>query len=193
MKNQWYEGASIGTGKTVRGLALPGVGVEDDRVALHDPAATRTTEVDADSMVMIERPREPRKVQITSRAWQSGFGMSRTWQRDLGGELYSFTAVIMPNGERRYFADRFNGNVSGPEYGCAWTPCFEATISAPHRAACPTCDVHHDVIGTCTTCGHLIYSDCEDDVMHVDYAEVFTAKHGDHTAAWAERPTTLPA
>jgi hypothetical protein len=64
-----------------------------------------------------------------------GFGTSRLWQRTIQGRLYSFTAVLMPNGERRYFASRFNGYSGGPAFACAWDPCFEHTVP-PRRMKC---------------------------------------------------------
>ncbi|MET9262383.1 hypothetical protein [Amycolatopsis sp. NPDC004079] len=45
---------------------------------------------------------------------------------------------------------------------------------------CPTCNGNHDVIGKCRTCGHPVYRDCEGDILHADFAEVFTRDHGDH-------------
>lgn len=59
---------------------------------------------------------------------QEGFGTSRRWTRTIGGQQYSFTAVLMPDGERRYFASKFNGYSGGPRFACAWTPCFEHTV-----------------------------------------------------------------
>jgi len=59
-----------------------------------------------------------------------GCGTSRYWSRTIRGIQYSFTAVLMPNGERRYFARRFNGYAGGPRFACAWTPCFSYTVRA---------------------------------------------------------------
>jgi hypothetical protein len=59
-----------------------------------------------------------------------GNGSSRTWSRVLRGVPHRFTAVTMPDGERRYFADRYNGygddgtdrgRESGMRFGCAWS------------------------------------------------------------------------
>ncbi|MBB1153495.1 hypothetical protein [Amycolatopsis dendrobii] len=36
------------------------------------------------------------------------------------------------------------------------------------------------MIGKCRTCGHPVYRDCEGDILHADYAEVFTRDHGEH-------------
>ena len=60
--------------------------------------------------------------------WQEGSGTSRRWTRTIRGQLYSFTAVTMPSGERRYFSSRFNDYAGGPQFACAWSPCFEHTI-----------------------------------------------------------------
>lgn len=49
-----------------------------------------------------------------------GFGTSRKWSRMIQGRLYSFNAVLMPNGERRYFADRFDGR--DMRFGHTWKP-----------------------------------------------------------------------
>ena len=46
------------------------------------------------------------------------------------GKDYAFTAVTMRDGERRYFASRFNGYPGGRRFGCAWTPCFEYIVPA---------------------------------------------------------------
>lgn len=56
---------------------------------------------------------------------QSGHGTARRWRREIQGTWYTFTAVLMPDGERRYFANRFNGYAGGMNYACAWTPVLE--------------------------------------------------------------------
>lgn len=61
---------------------------------------------------------------------REGDGTSRTWSRVIQGTLYSFTAVTMPSGERRYFASRFNGYPGGPQFGCAWDRASETTFRA---------------------------------------------------------------
>lgn len=58
-------------------------------------------------------------------ALQEGFGTSRRWTRILGGKLYSFTAVLMPDGERRYSAYRYDGPkhlLGHGTFGADWTP-----------------------------------------------------------------------
>jgi hypothetical protein len=57
-------------------------------------------------------------------------GDSRHWRRTIMGKDYAFTAVTMRDGERRYFASRFNGYPGGRRFGCAWTPCFEYIVPA---------------------------------------------------------------
>ena len=46
-------------------------------------------------------------------------GTSRRWMRVIRGRLYSFTAVLMPDGERRYFVNRFDG--TDQRFDCEWT------------------------------------------------------------------------
>jgi hypothetical protein len=62
---------------------------------------------------------------------REGNGTSRLWSRTIAGVAYSFTAVTMPDGERRYFVSRYNGyrddgtewgRTIGMQFGCAWTP-----------------------------------------------------------------------
>jgi hypothetical protein len=65
------------------------------------------------------------------RVWPAdrpGNGTSRTWSRTLGGKAYRFTAVLMPDGERRYFASVFNGYVGGQQFGCAWSRCGQWVV-----------------------------------------------------------------
>jgi hypothetical protein len=57
-----------------------------------------------------------------------GFGTSRSWSRTIQGIRYSFTAVTMPSGERRYFASRFNGYPGGARFACAWDRAAEMTF-----------------------------------------------------------------
>lgn len=54
-----------------------------------------------------------------------GFGSSRTWQRIIGGKRYSFTAILMPSGERRYAASRLDipDRAMNPET-CAQFACY---------------------------------------------------------------------
>jgi hypothetical protein len=67
--------------------------------------------------------------QITEHAAdRPGNGASRTWSRTIGGQAYSFTAVTMPSGERRYFASRFNGYPGGARFACAWDQAAEMTF-----------------------------------------------------------------
>ena len=62
---------------------------------------------------------EPRTAIATRGPNRPGNGTSRMWTRVILGKLYSFTAVIMPDGERRYFANRFDGTDS--RFDCEWT------------------------------------------------------------------------
>lgn len=51
--------------------------------------------------------------------FRPGNGSSRYWSRTIQGKLYSFTAVLMPDGERRYVASRLDG--PDGRYDCNWT------------------------------------------------------------------------
>lgn len=51
-------------------------------------------------------------------ATRTGNGHSRSWGRTIGGKQYSFTAVLMPNGERRYAASRLDG--PDARFACYW-------------------------------------------------------------------------
>jgi len=51
---------------------------------------------------------------------KEGHGTYRTWSREIGENRYSFTAVLMPDGERRYSVSRYNGT-SVPSFDSAWT------------------------------------------------------------------------
>jgi len=70
--------------------------------------------------------------------WAQGHGTCRRWSRTINGRPYSFNAVTMPNGERRYFVERYNGYLSGPDglptpgataWGCAWSPAHEWIVT----------------------------------------------------------------
>ena len=55
---------------------------------------------------------------------QTGHGSSRTWQRTILGKQYSFNAVLMPNGERRYFAHQLEPGKDdlAARFACYWHP-----------------------------------------------------------------------
>jgi hypothetical protein len=61
---------------------------------------------------------------------REGNGSTRRWTREINGHLYSFTAVLMPSGERRYAVDVFNGYAGGPSWGCAWDRVHFVTVPA---------------------------------------------------------------
>lgn len=71
---------------------------------------------------------------------REGDGTSRMWRRTIQGRQYSFTAVVMPDGERRYFASRLQPG-KDPRFACYWRPAGEwivkprATRSRASRAA----------------------------------------------------------
>lgn len=58
---------------------------------------------------------------------REGNGSSRTWSRTIRGKLYSFEAVFMPNGERRYFASRLQDGKDS-RFACYWTRVFALTL-----------------------------------------------------------------
>lgn len=76
----------------------------------------------------------PRTPIITTEPAREGNGTCRRWSRTINGRPYSFNAVTMPNGERRYFVSRYNGYLSDADglptpgatkWGCAWSPAHE--------------------------------------------------------------------
>ncbi|HZZ17166.1 MAG TPA: hypothetical protein VFE08_14525 [Candidatus Sulfotelmatobacter sp.] len=66
--------------------------------------------------------------QITYTPGHELFGDSKRWTRTIRGKQYRFNAVLMPDGERRYFASVFNGYAGGPRFACAWTPVLKWII-----------------------------------------------------------------
>lgn len=72
----------------------------------------------------------PRSTITEFESLRPGNGTSRSWTRTLNGVLHSFTAVRMPDGERRYFVKAYNGycddgtpegRARGMRFDCAWT------------------------------------------------------------------------
>ena len=68
---------------------------------------------------------------------REGNGTSRMWQREMRGKLYSFHAVTMPDGERRYHASRWDGpgrpgTPGNPNFAHHWTPVFSYTVPVYH-------------------------------------------------------------
>lgn len=72
----------------------------------------------------------PRSKVTDHAPYREGNGSSRTWTRTLRGVPHGFTAVLMPDGERRYAVRRYNGygddgtpegRSNGMRFGCAWT------------------------------------------------------------------------
>lgn len=80
----------------------------------------------------------PRSEVVEHAPLREGNGSTRTWSRTLRGVPYRFTAVLMPNGERRYVVRRYNGHDDGtPEgvrtgmrFDCAWSPVAFWTVKA---------------------------------------------------------------
>lgn len=78
----------------------------------------------------------PRSDGYISEPTREGNGTGYHYSRTIYGVRYGFTAVSMPNGERRYFVTRYNGygddgtewgRSSGMRFGCAWTPVHSIT------------------------------------------------------------------
>jgi hypothetical protein len=63
--------------------------------------------------------RQPQRVITTIAPIAPGNGSSRRWTRLIRGRRYSFTAILMPDGERRYSASRLDGNDA--RFASAWT------------------------------------------------------------------------
>ena len=73
---------------------------------------------------------EPRG-KITERApLQEGYGTSRRWTRVIRGIRYSFTAVLMPSGERRYAVTRLRPG-GDPRFAREWKSVAFWTVRAP--------------------------------------------------------------
>lgn len=96
---------------------------------------------------------EPRSQIHVREATRPGNGSSRVWRRTINGRPYGFTAVLMPDGQRRYFVERYNGYLANPDgtpgfnaltFGCAWSPVHAIIVPAPtgdhnvkEEASCP--------------------------------------------------------
>lgn len=63
----------------------------------------------------------------------AGHGSSRTWQRTIGGRQYAFTAILMPDGERRYSASRLDG--ADGRFDCSWKRAGFWTVPAGEQTA----------------------------------------------------------
>lgn len=63
-------------------------------------------------------------------------GTSRTWQRTIAGRRYSFNAVLMPSGERRYFARQLEAGRDDHAalFSCYWHPVLSWTFPAIKEA-----------------------------------------------------------
>ncbi|MET0418344.1 MAG: hypothetical protein ABW022_20220 [Actinoplanes sp.] len=67
-----------------------------------------------------------------------GNGSSMHWRRTIRGVAYSFTLIVMPDGEIRWGAQRYNGYRSAPVGGAT----REATIASSMRFGCAWQPVH---------------------------------------------------
>jgi len=71
---------------------------------------------------------------------REGNGRMLMWSRELNGSLYSFTHVVMPDGEVRWFVKVFNGYCGGPSFACAWDQVRSWTIRPDAAATVPMPD-----------------------------------------------------
>jgi hypothetical protein len=82
-------------------------------------------------------PVGPRSAVRVTEPNRPGNGTSRHWTRTLSGKRYSFTAVLMPSGERRYSVSRFDGPHGAPNFDYYWTRLHYVTVPAPAAEADP--------------------------------------------------------
>ncbi len=189
---KWFAGAVCTTGQTVRGLHLPMCSTGRQVATLRDPYAQETYNVHASTLRPIAPVRRPRATRYRP-ATKDLPGTSRIWEREFGGRLYRFHMVILRSGEVRSHVQVYNGDPRGLDTWYAWDYVRISRRPAPRdRPACPTCEAQHDVVGTCTVCRNLVYRDCDGDLLHVDYADVFTSRDGDHAARLRELPPAAP-
>lgn len=73
----------------------------------------------------------PRSEILIRQPMRPGDGTSRVWTRVLSGKRYSFTAVLMPSGERRYSVSRYDGRPDGRYFSQYWTRLHFVTVPAP--------------------------------------------------------------
>lgn len=73
----------------------------------------------------------PRGAVHVIEAKRLGDGTSRSWTRVLSGKRYSFTAVLMPDGERRYSISRFDGPEGASNFAHYWTQVHFVTVPPP--------------------------------------------------------------
>lgn len=95
----------------------------------------------------------PRSAITTTGPSRPGNGTSQSWAREINGTMHTFTAVTMPDGERRYFVSRFNGYAGGPAFACAWTRTHAITVPAAPVVEPAPCAGQAGWPG-CEDCGH---------------------------------------
>lgn len=188
----WFAGVECTTRRTVHGLRLPMCSTGTGAAALRDPYAQETHDIHASTLRPIAPERRPRRATYRP-ATKDLPGTSRIWEREFGGKLYRFHMAIMRSGELRSHVQVYNGDPRGRDTWYAWDCVRVSRRRAPRdRPGCPTCDAQHDVVGTCIVCRNLIYRDCAGDLLHVDDADVFTSREGDHAARLRELPPAAP-
>jgi hypothetical protein len=186
----WFAGTEAGTGQPVRGVHLPQCSTGRGRTVIYDPYSCERYDVDASTLRPIEPVRQSRVVRL-KRPEDNEVrpGMSRRWHRVVGGKLYAFQITHMPNGELRTLVQVYTGCPTGPsDRATAWDSIRHGKRPARKRPPCPTCNMAHKVIGTCTTCRNLVCRSCDGSVLHVDPAEIYGERHGDHAARWQQAP-----
>jgi len=91
----------------------------------------------------------------------TGHGTSYTYSRTINGTPYSFTFVLMPDGERRHFVQKYNGYcaefvangdmtlASILRFGCAWSPVHSIIVKRrkKHKCGCEHTDHFNDEFG----------------------------------------------
>lgn len=114
--------------------------------ALEDMAPVGTPSEDLADMEPVGTPRmeiTPRQVSTYVSEGKNGNGTSYTYSRTINGTPYSFTFVLMPNGERRHFVSKYNGYCQSAVYSglmslqsvllyaCAWSQVHSLTVPPP--------------------------------------------------------------
>lgn len=115
---------------------------------------------------------EPRSEVRVTPPGLPGNGTSRTWSRVLSGKRYSFCAILMPDGERRYSVQRFDGAPGSEGFGCDWTHLHFITVPAPVAAAeteptCPACGLPKTYGLANLIDGLLVCDDCASNARQI--------------------------
>lgn len=99
--------------------------------------------------------------EITSHGPHNHAASSRTWQRTISGRQYSFTAILMLSGERRYAAHVLREG-QDPRFGCSWQPAGFWTLPAPEITGCHDCPCcSESTYSRDLLCSECIEADCQ--------------------------------